>query len=94
MGLLRWRTRWGHEGAKLAERTRHIMAMESGREWVGTPLDTDDVDPDGIVEIIVEFDEWEEVLTPRLNEPFGSYDLHEVANYIHYISGHIVKGRE
>ncbi len=70
------------------------MAMEADKEWVGTPLDTDDVDPGGIVEIIVEFDEGEEVLTPKLNELFGSYDLHEAANYIHYISGHIVKGRE
>jgi hypothetical protein len=70
------------------------MFVEPGREWVGTPLDTDDVDPDGIEEIGVEFEEGEEILTPRLNERFGSYDLHEAANYIHYLSGHIVKGRE
>ncbi len=70
------------------------MSVEAGREWVGTPLDTDDVDPRGIEEIVVEFDEGEEVLTPRLNEHFGSYDLHEAARYIHFLSGHIVKGRE
>ncbi len=62
--------------------------------WVGTPLDTDEVNPRGIEEISVEFDEGEEILTPRLNELFGSYDLHEAANYIHFLSGHIVKGRE
>jgi hypothetical protein len=63
-------------------------------EWVGTPLDADHVDPRGIVEIVVEFDEGEEVLTSRLNERFGSYDLYEAANYIHHLSGHIVKGGE
>jgi hypothetical protein len=61
---------------------------------VGTPLDTDDVDPHGIEEIVVEFDEGEEVLTPRLNERFSSYDLYEAAAYIHFLSGHISKGRE
>ncbi len=70
------------------------MSVEADRVWLGTPLDTDDVDPRGIEEIIVEFDEGEEVLTPKLNELFGSYDLHEAANYIHFLSGHIVKGRE
>ncbi len=42
-------------------------------EWVGTPLGTDAAH--GIEEIVVQFDESEEVLTPRLNERFGSYDL-------------------
>lgn len=70
------------------------MTEGSEREWVGTPLDISDVDPRGIVEIVVEFDEGEEVLTSRLNERFGSYDLYEAAAYIHSLSGHIVKGRE
>ncbi len=70
------------------------MTEEPNRRWVGTPLDTDDVDPRGIEEIVVEFDEGEEVLTPQLNERFGSYDLHEAAAYVHFLSGHISKGRE
>jgi hypothetical protein len=70
------------------------MVGDPAREWVGTPLDIDDIDPRGIEEIVVEFDEGEEVLTPKLNEFFGSYDLYEAANYIHYLSGHVVKGRE
>jgi hypothetical protein len=70
------------------------MVGDPGREWVGTPLDTDDIDPRGIEEIVVEFEEGEEILTPKLNEIFGSYDLYEAANYIHYLSGHVVKGRE
>lgn len=70
------------------------MTERRAGEWVGTPLDTEAVDPRSIKEIVVEFDEGEEVLTPRLNDRFGSYDLYEAAAYIHHLSGHIVKGRE
>jgi hypothetical protein len=45
-----------------------------------------------IVEITVEFDEGEEVLTPKSNERFGSYDLNEAARYIFFLSNHISKG--
>src|SRR5688572_23957032 len=68
------------------------MATEPGKEWVGTPLDADRIDPRGIVEIVVEFDEGEEILTPKLNERFGSYDLNEAARYIYLLSNHILKG--
>lgn len=68
------------------------MAEGSGREWVGTPLDVDGVRGDGIEKIVVEFDEGKEVLTSRLNERFGSYDLYEAGHYIHSLSAHIVKG--
>jgi hypothetical protein len=47
------------------------MSVEAGMEWIDTPLETDEVDPHGIEEIAVEFDEGEEILTPRLNERFG-----------------------
>jgi hypothetical protein len=40
----------------------------------------------------VEFDEGEEVLTPKANERFGSYDLNEAARYIFFLSNHIHKG--
>jgi hypothetical protein len=69
------------------------MATEPGKEWVGTPLDADRINPGGIVEIVVEFDEGgEEVLTPKINERFGSYDLNEAARYIFFLSNHILKG--
>jgi hypothetical protein len=48
--------------------------------------------PPGIVEIVVEFDEGEEVLAPKINERFGSYDLNEGARYIYFLSNHILKG--
>ena len=35
--------------------------------------------PPGIAEIVVKFDEGEEVITPKTNEIFDSYDLNEAA---------------
>ena len=68
------------------------MSEGPGTEWMGTSLDADRIDPRGIVEITVEFDEGEEVLTPKNNERFGSYDLNEAARYIFFLSNHIAKG--
>jgi hypothetical protein len=68
------------------------MSEESGREWVGTPLDAVEVDPRDIVEIVVEFDEGQEVLTPKTNERFDPYNLNEAARYIFFLSNHIYKG--
>jgi hypothetical protein len=68
------------------------MSEESSTEWVGTPLDAEEIDPHAIVEITVVFDEGEEVLTPKINERFGSYDLNEAARYIYFLSNHILKG--
>ncbi len=70
------------------------MADESNREWVGTPLDIGTVRGQGIERIVVEFDEGEEILTPRLNGRFGSYDLYQAGHYIHALSSHIGKGRD
>lgn len=70
------------------------MADGSNREWVGTPLDIDGMSGDGIEKIVIEFDEGAEVLTSRLNERFGSYDIYEAGHYIHSLSTHIVKGHE
>jgi hypothetical protein len=68
------------------------VSEESTTEWVGTPLDTDRIDPHTITEIVVEFDEGEEVITPQTHEVFGSYDLNEAARYLFFISNHIQKG--
>jgi hypothetical protein len=68
------------------------VSEKPGKEWVGSPLDADRIDPRAIVEIVVEFDEGEEVLTPKTNERFDSYDLNEAARYIFFLSNHIVKG--
>ena len=40
----------------------------------------------------MDLDEGEEVLTPKSNECFGSYDLNEAARYIFFLSNHISKG--
>ena len=70
------------------------MYDEADTEWVGTSLDTDRIDPRGIAEINVEFDEGEEVLTPKNDERFGSYDLNEAARYVYFLSNHVQKGSE
>jgi hypothetical protein len=68
------------------------VSEKPGKEWVGTPLDAVRIDPRAIVEIVVEFDEGEEVLTPKLNERFGSYDLNEAGRYLYFLSNNILKG--
>ena len=40
----------------------------------------------------MKFDEGKEVLTHKINERFGSYDLDEAARYIFFLSNHIAKG--
>lgn len=74
--------------AETYSRTAH----ETSKEWVGTALDTDTFDPRGIKKIVVEYDEGEETLTPRLNERFGSYDLYEAAAYLDALRTHLIKG--
>jgi hypothetical protein len=59
---------------------------------VGSPLETDGIDPRGMVEITAEFDRREEVLTPKVDERFGSYDLNEAVRYVYFLSNHIQKG--
>jgi hypothetical protein len=73
------------------------MVEGPNREWVGSPLDTDSIggmSGDGIEKIVIEFDEGEEILTSRLNERFGSYDLYEAGHYIHSLSSRLVQGDE
>jgi hypothetical protein len=84
--------REGIKVAKGVEREQRIMATERGKEWVGTSLDADRIDPRDIVEITVEYEEGEEVLTRKANERFDSYDLNEAARYIFFLSNHIHKG--
>ena len=73
------------------------MVEGSNREWVGSPLDTDNIggmSGESIEKIVIEFDEGEEILTSRLNERFGSYDLYEAGHYIHSLSARLVQGDE
>jgi hypothetical protein len=52
------------------------VSDEPGKEWVGTPLDAVRIDPRAIVEITVEFDEGEEVLTPKIHDELRPSRLH------------------
>ncbi len=64
------------------------------KELVVAPLDAEVIDPHGIVEIVMEFDQGEEVIVPKLNEVFRSYDLHEAANYVQFTANHVRMGRD
>lgn len=70
------------------------MVEGSNREWVGSPLDIDGMEGDGIEKIVIEFDKGEEILTARLNERFGSYDLYQAGHYIYSLSARLVQGDE
>ena len=61
-------------------------------EWDGTPLDVDRIDSGGISEIVVQFDESEEIITPKTHHVLGSYDLNEAARYVFFLSNHMQKG--
>jgi polygalacturonase len=68
------------------------VSEQAGEEWVVTPLDADRIDPRALAEVVVEFDEGEEVITPKTGNRFGSYDLNEAARYIFFFSNRIQKG--
>lgn len=70
------------------------VSEKPGAEWVGTSLEVDRIDPRGMVETSVEFDEGEEILTPKNDGRFGSYDINEAARYLFFLSNHIEKGGE
>ena len=64
--------------------------------WEGTPLQmAQGLDAYGIKEIVIEFDTGdEEVLKPRMNEEFGSYELHEAATYLHVLMSQLRASQE
>lgn len=68
------------------------MSATVGSGWEGAPLDAGAVNPHNIVGITVEFDEGEEVLTPKANGRFGAYDLYEASRYLSFLSNHIREG--
>ena len=71
---------------------QNVSEERAASEWVGTPLDVDRIDAGGISEIVVQFDEGEEIITHQTHHVFGSYDLNEAARYVFFLSNHIQKG--
>ncbi len=70
------------------------MEGSDDRTWQGSPLDLgDDMDPYGIREIVIEFDNGDsDTFRARLREEFRSYELHQAATYIETIAGSVRKG--
>ena len=71
---------------------QNVSEERSATEWVGTPLDVDRIDSRSISEIVVHFDEGEEIITPKTHHVLGSYDLNEAARYVFFLSNHMQKG--
>lgn len=65
------------------------------REWWGSPLDLADssMDPYGIGEIVVEYDNDDsDLFLPKQRREFGSYELHQMAAYLDTIAHDIRVG--
>lgn len=67
------------------------------RHWRGSPLDVSEssMDPYGIKEIVVEFDnDDEDILHPKQREEFGAYELQQSAAYLDSLAHSIRKGKK
>ena len=71
---------------------------ERDRNWRGSPLDIaggGGMDPNGIEEIVIEFDSGDEdVFRPRRRDEFGAYELHMMAAYLDSIAHSVRKGQK
>ena len=70
---------------------------ENEKAWRGSPLDVADItiDPYGIKEIVIEFDnDDEDVLRPKQRDEFGAYELQQSAAYLDSLAHSIRKGKK
>jgi hypothetical protein len=78
-------------------RGKEQLMEGTDRHWRGSPLDVAEssVDPYGIKEIVIEFDNGDEdVFTPKQRKEFESYELHQMATYLDSIGHSIRKGKK
>ncbi len=67
------------------------MEQENSRDRRTSVLEVGEMDPYGIREVVMEFDNGDEyVFRPRMREEFHSYELQQLAVYIEVLS-HDVK---
>jgi hypothetical protein len=67
------------------------------RHWRGSPLDMagNSVDPYGIKEIVIEFDnDDEDILRPKQRNEFGAYELQQLGAYLDSLAHSIRKGKK
>ena len=65
---------------------------ENNRDRRTSVLEVGEMDPYGIREVVIEFDNGDEdVFKPRMREEFGSYELQQLAVYIETLSRDVKK---
>ena len=65
---------------------------ENNRDRRTSVLEVGEMDPYGIREVVIEFDNGDEdVFRPRMREEFGSYELQQLAVYIETLSRNVKK---
>jgi hypothetical protein len=65
---------------------------ENNRDRTTSVLEVGEMDPYGIREVVIEFDNGDEdVFRPRMREEFGSYELQQLSVYIETLSRDVTK---
>jgi hypothetical protein len=65
---------------------------ENNRDRRTSVLEVGEMDPYGIREVVIEFDNGDEdVFRPRMREEFGSYELQQLSVYIETLSRDVKK---
>jgi hypothetical protein len=65
---------------------------ENNKDRRTSVLEVGEMDPYGIREVVIEFDNGDEdVFKPRMREEFGSYELQQLAVYIETLSHDVKK---
>jgi hypothetical protein len=65
---------------------------ENNKDRRTSVLEVGEMDPYGIREVVIEFDNGDEdVFRPRMREEFGSYELQQLAVYIETLSHDVKK---
>jgi hypothetical protein len=65
---------------------------ENNRDRRTSVLEVGEMDPYGIREVVIEFDNGDEdVFRPRMREEFGSYELQQLSVYIETLSHDVKK---
>jgi hypothetical protein len=65
---------------------------DNNRDRRTSVLEVGEMDPYGIREVVIEFDNGDEdVFRPRMREEFGSYELQQLAVYIETLSRDVKK---
>jgi hypothetical protein len=66
------------------------MEGSEDRRWVGSPWDVGHLDPYGIREVVIEFDNGDsDVFRARLRDEFYSYELQQMAVYVATLASYI-----